>query len=80
MPVDADKTLPRIFIRPNKDKTLIGIFNWDDDEAEITIPFGSGILESHENAENIWTGEEITECGKPLTVKLDARSALVWKF
>lgn len=80
MPVDADKTLPRIFTRPHEDKTLIGIFNWDDEDAEITIPFGSGILNAPETAENIWTGEKIDIDGKPLTVKLGARSALVWEY
>ena len=80
LPVDADKTLPRIFTRPCQGKTLVGVFNWDDEDAVITVPFGGGLLAAPTQAENIWTGEIVSIGSAPLTVKLGARTALVLQY
>ncbi len=78
--VDAEKTLPTMYIRPHGDKTLLAVFNWFDEDADITIPFGNEILPNIETAKNIWTNETIRIDGKPLKINLKARSALLCEF
>lgn len=79
MPVDANKTLPSIFMRPWQEQTLVGIFNWEEEEREIAVLFGGDMLPAADTAEDVWSGETLRIDGKPMLMRLQPRSAVVLK-
>lgn len=78
--IDAENTLPGIYTRPYKDKTLLAVFNWFDEDKDMTIPFGTSILPSPKKLKEIWSGEISDVTGDPITLRVPARSAFLYEF
>lgn len=82
IPIDTDKTLPRIFTRCTGSETLLAVFNWDDSSAEIRVVFGKEPFCGKPSVLNgIWDGKKtsVPEDGT-LTLKLEPRSCELFSF